>query len=89
MLWSSNDVTQQGSRPKTKLENIMETLARTLILACKHINDRSNSNSDDDVALLEAIAVELGSASDAEKQSLIESAKLLSDEAWPEEMGIL
>ncbi|WP_239237076.1 hypothetical protein [Comamonas aquatica] len=24
MLWSSNDVTQQGSRPKTKLEKFMD-----------------------------------------------------------------
>lgn len=67
----------------------MEVLARTLILACKYINDRSNSDSDNDVALLEAIAAELGSASEAEKQCLVKSAKSLGDEAWPEEMGIL
>ncbi|MCQ4318632.1 hypothetical protein EA797_21525 [Stutzerimonas zhaodongensis] len=67
----------------------MEFLARTLILACKHINDQSNSDSDADVELLEAIAAELGSASDAEKQCLVKSAKLLGYEAWPEEMGIL
>ena len=67
----------------------MEVLARTLILACKHINDRSNSDYDDDVALLEAIAAELDSASDAEKQCLIKTAGLLDDKAWAEEMGIL
>lgn len=67
----------------------MKALARALILACKHINDRSNSDSDDDVALLEAIAAELSSASDAEKQCLAKSAKSLGGKAWPEEMGIL
>lgn len=67
----------------------MEVLARTLILACKYINDRSSSGSDDDLALLEAIAAELGSASDAEKQCLVKAAKSLGDEAWPEEIGIL
>ena len=67
----------------------MKILARTLILACKHINDRSNSDNDDDVALLEAIAAELASASNAEKQCLIKTARLLGDEVWAEEMRIL
>ncbi|WAC43784.1 hypothetical protein OU997_16235 [Pseudomonas sp. SL4(2022)] len=67
----------------------MEVLARTLIIACKYINDRSNSDNDEDVALLETIASELGAASEAEKQCLIQTAKALGDEAWPEELGIL
>ena len=67
----------------------MEVLARTLIIACKYINDRSNSDSDEDVVLLETIASELGTASKEEKQCLIQAAKALGDEAWPEELGIL
>jgi len=67
----------------------MEVLARALIIACKYINDRNNSDSDEDVALLEAISSELSAASEAEKQCLIQAAKSLGDEAWPEELGVL
>lgn len=67
----------------------MEVLARTLILACKYIDSRNCTDSDSDVALLETIAAELAAASDAEKQCLIQSAELMGDIAWPEEMGLL
>lgn len=67
----------------------METIARALIFACKHIDDRHNFENDNDVAALEAIAAELNDASNAEKNCLIEAAKKLGVEAWPEEMGII
>ncbi|AVD85918.1 MULTISPECIES: hypothetical protein [unclassified Pseudomonas] len=67
----------------------METIARALILACKHIDDRHKVENDDDVAVLEAIAAELNDASKAEINCLIETAKKLEVEAWPEEMGII
>ncbi len=66
----------------------METIARALVLACKHIDDRHHAGNDDDVAALEAIAAELNDASDAEKNCLIEAARMLGVQAWPEEMGI-
>jgi hypothetical protein len=64
----------------------METIARALFLACKHIDDRHHAGNDDDVAALEA--AELNDASDAEKNCLIEAAKMSGVQAWPEEMGI-
>lgn len=70
-------------------DNTMKVLARTLIIACKYINDRNNSDSDEDVALLETIAAELGAVSDAEKQCLIQAAESLGDEVWLKELGIL
>lgn len=36
----------------------MQTIARALVLACKHIDDRHHAGNDDDVAALEAIATE-------------------------------
>ena len=67
----------------------MEVLACALIIACKYINYRNKSGGDEDVALLETIASELSAASEAEKQCLIQAAKSLGDEAWPEELGVL
>jgi hypothetical protein len=67
----------------------METIARALILACKHSDDLHHTENDDDVAALEAIAAELNDASDAEKSCLIEVAKKLGVEAWPGEIGII
>ncbi|MBM6447971.1 MULTISPECIES: hypothetical protein [Pseudomonas] len=67
----------------------MEAIARALVLACKHIDDRHHFENDDDVAALEAIAAELNDASDAERTCLVEAAKKLGMEAWPEEMGII
>lgn len=67
----------------------MEAIARALILACKHIDDRHHFENDEDVEVLEAIAAELNDASDAERNCLVEAAKKLGVDAWPEEMGII
>lgn len=67
----------------------MEAIARALVLACKHIDDRHHFENDDDVAVLEAIAAELNDASDTERKCLVEVAKTLGIDNWAEEMGII
>lgn len=67
----------------------METIARELIIAYKHIVDLHHVENDDDVAALYAIVAELNEVFDTEKSCLIEMAKKLDVEAWPREKGII
>lgn len=68
----------------------MKTLARALILATKYVDSRACEDAlDDDVAVLESISGELRKCSVDEKRCLIQVAKELGFESWPDEMGIV
>jgi hypothetical protein len=68
----------------------MKTLARALILATKYVDSRACDDTlDDDVAVLESISHELKKCSVDEKRCLIQVAKELGFESWPDEMGIM
>lgn len=68
----------------------MKTLARALILSTKYVDSRAYDDAlDDDVAVLESISHELKKCSVDEKRCLIQVAKDLGFESWPDEIGIM